>query len=95
MDLFEKHWSKFGYESKKHEQQRKESGIKTMKEYYKKFFTVEQTPYRLEQTFTVNLPESSFVGKIDRMDLIEMNDGVASVEIIDYKTGKLKKCYGY
>ncbi len=90
LELFEKHWSKSGYQSKSHELQRKESGVKIMGEFYDKLFTTKQTPYKLEQSFTVNLPESSFVGKIDRMDLIEMKEGIAHVEIIDYKTGKVK-----
>ena len=61
-----------------------------MKEYYKRFFSIEQNPYRLEQPFTVHLPEGSFVGKIDRIDLVKAGD-IPEVEIIDYKTGRLKE----
>lgn len=87
--FFEKNWIGRGYESKQHEKQRKESGIKAISDFYDKFFSIEQTPYRLEQSFAVHLPDSVFAGKIDRMDLISMGD-IPSVEIIDYKTGKLK-----
>ena len=90
LNLFEKNWISRGYDSKKHELQRKESGVKSMNEYYDKFFNLEQSPYRLEQSFTVHLPESSFVGKIDRMDLVESGE-TPVVEIIDYKTGRLKE----
>ncbi len=89
IEFFEKNWIGGGYESKRHEQQRKESGLKAMTDFYEKFFNVDQNPYRLEQSFTVHLPDSSFVGKIDRIDLIESGE-IPSVEIIDYKTGKLK-----
>jgi DNA helicase-2/ATP-dependent DNA helicase PcrA len=90
LELFEKHWVRGGYESKKHEEDRKESGRKMMKKYFEKFFSTDQKPYRMEQSFTIHLGESSFVGKIDRIDLIEMEDGIPVVEIIDYKTGKVK-----
>lgn len=90
LSLFEKHWVSVGYDSKKHELDRKKSGEKMMSDYYDKLFKESQTPYRLEESFTVNLKDSSFVGKIDRMDLVESIEGVPSVEIIDYKTGKEK-----
>ncbi len=90
LSLFEKNWIKAGYESKKHEENRKKNGVVVMKEFFKKFFSVDQTPYRMEQSFTINLPQSSFVGKIDRMDLVKMKKGKPVVEIIDYKTGRLK-----
>lgn len=90
LNLFEKNWTKGGYQNKEHELQRKESGRKMMSEFYDKLFNKEQNPYRLEQSFTVGLPGSSFVGKIDRMDLIEIVNGIPNVEIIDYKTGKEK-----
>ena len=89
IELFEKNWISRGYESKQHEKQRKESGLKAISDFYEKFFSTEQNPYRLEQSFSVHLPDSTFAGKIDRMDLISMGE-IPSVEIIDYKTGKLK-----
>lgn len=90
IELFEKHWVSIGYESKDHEKKRKESGKDMMKEFFLKLYNEDQNPYRLEESFTVNLKEGSFVGKIDRIDLIQMIDGVAHVEIVDYKTGKEK-----
>jgi DNA helicase II / ATP-dependent DNA helicase PcrA len=90
IDFFEKNWVRIGYESKRHELSRKKSGIKMLSDYYERFFDIKGVPYALEQSFTVRLPDSSFVGMIDRMDLIEMTDGIPSVEIVDYKTGKLK-----
>ena len=90
VSLFNKHWISVGYEGKKHEMERKSNGEEMMKKYYEKVFNENQIPYRLEESFTVHLKESTFVGKIDRMDLVEMKDGVAYVAIIDYKTGKEK-----
>lgn len=90
VSLFNKNWISIGYESKKHEMERKRSGERMMEEYYEKVFNEKQTPYRLEESFTVHLKDSLFVGKIDRMDLVKMKDGIAYVEIIDYKTGKEK-----
>lgn len=89
LSFYEKNWIGRGYESKKHEESRKISGEKSMKDFYSKCFNLNQSPYRLEQSFTVHLPESTFVGKIDRMDLVEGGQ-TPVVEIIDYKTGKIK-----
>jgi len=88
--LFNKNWVSFGYENKKHEEERREDGEKIMRDFFKKVYKKKQVPYLLEESFTVNLKDTSFVGKIDRMDLIETTNGIASVEIIDYKTGKEK-----
>lgn len=90
LSLFEKHWISVGYESKKHELERKRSGKEMMKEFFRKLYNENQNPYRLEETFTIPLKEGLFVGKIDRMDLVEVKDGVAHVELVDYKTGKEK-----
>ncbi len=90
VELFRKNWIKRGYESKKHEDSRKEDGVKILERYYDEFFNTEDVPYAIEKMFKVNLPDSSFVGIIDRMDLVDTVDDVPYVEIIDYKTGKLK-----
>ena len=90
IELFNKHWVSFGYESKKHEEKRYKAGEKMMRDFYKKLYKSRQVPYRLEESFRVNLKDSSFVGKVDRMDLVKIVNGVSHVEIIDYKTGKEK-----
>lgn len=90
LSLFDKHWISTGYQSKKHEMQRKENGISMMKEFYRKMFSEESNPYMLEENFTGHVDDSLFVGKIDRIDLVEMNGSVPVVDIIDYKTGKVK-----
>jgi DNA helicase II / ATP-dependent DNA helicase PcrA len=91
LNFFEKNWVSVGFQSKKHELQRKESGIKMMKEYYKGIYSEDEKPYGLESSFTSHIAESTFVGKIDRMDYVETIDGIPVVDIIDYKTGSVKK----
>ncbi len=88
--FFEKHWISIGYESKAHEKKRKENGKEMMSKFFKNLYNEDQVPYRLEESFTVSLKDGTFVGKIDRMDLIQVIDGIAQVEILDYKTGKEK-----
>ncbi len=91
LKLFEKHWITVGYQSRKHEAKRRESGVEMMKKFYKKLYSQDQQPYKLEESFTAHILDSAFVGKIDRMDLVEVIDTVPIVDIIDYKTGNVKK----
>jgi CRISPR/Cas system-associated exonuclease Cas4 (RecB family) len=62
-----------------------------MSDYYDKMYSEYERPYMLEEAFSVHIGETVFSGKIDRMDLVNVtDDGVKEVEIIDYKTGKVK-----
>ena len=88
--LFEKHWVSKGYQSKKHESQRRENGIVMMKEFYNKMFNEKDRPYMLEENFTGHVDDSLFVGKIDRVDLVDMDGTTPIVDIIDYKTGSVR-----
>ena len=91
LDLYEKKWVGAGYESNAHEEKRKEVGREIMKEYYQKMYSPDERPYMLEEGFSVHIGETVFKGKIDRMDLVRVNEeGIPEVEIIDYKTGKVK-----
>lgn len=90
LSLFEKHWISSGYQSKKHERQRRENGVKMMKDFYTHIFDEKCKPYMLEETFTGHVDDSLFVGKIDRIDLVQMEGSTPVVDIIDYKTGKVK-----
>lgn len=90
LELYEKRWIGGGYDSKSHEQERKLSGRKMLRKYYKSLFSEDQRPYLLEEGFSVNLGESVFVGKIDRIDIVDDSKDVLEVEIVDYKTGKVK-----
>jgi len=90
LDLYETHWLSHGYDSKAHEMKRKKSGEEMLKEYYKNLYSEDQRPYRLEESFSVHVGESVFVGKIDRIDIVDDSKDRLEVEIIDYKTGKVK-----
>jgi DNA helicase-2/ATP-dependent DNA helicase PcrA len=91
LELYEKNWVGFGYDSSVHEKTRKEAGIEIMKEYYKNLYSEEENPYMLEESFSVHMGDTVFSGKIDRMDLVRVGEsGIPEVEIIDYKTGKVK-----
>jgi DNA helicase-2/ATP-dependent DNA helicase PcrA len=90
LELYDTHWLSQGYDSKAHEEKRRISGEKMLKEYYEDLYNDQQQPYRLEESFSVHIGDSIFVGKIDRIDLIGEKDGKLEVEIVDYKTGKVK-----
>ena len=90
LDLYDKHWISSGYDSKAHEQKRKSFGKKVLSKYFDTLYSEDQRPYMLEESFSVHLGESLFVGKIDRIDIVDDSKDVLEVEIIDYKTGKVK-----
>jgi DNA helicase-2/ATP-dependent DNA helicase PcrA len=91
LELYEKNWVGFGYDSSVHEKTRKETGVEIMKEFYKNLYNENENPYMLEESFSVHLGDTVFSGKIDRMDLVRVGEsGIPEVEIIDYKTGKVK-----
>jgi DNA helicase-2/ATP-dependent DNA helicase PcrA len=90
LELYDMHWVSRGYDSKDHEKKRKKSGEKMLKEYYKNLYSEDQKPYRLEESFSVHVDDSVFVGKIDRIDIVDDSKEKLEVEIIDYKTGKVK-----
>lgn len=91
LSLYEKHWVSMGYESTKHEEQRRAEGRLVMEDFYEKVFTKDDNPLRLEESFNVYLGNVVFAGKIDRMDYVGEKNGVTEVCIIDYKTGKEKE----
>jgi DNA helicase-2/ATP-dependent DNA helicase PcrA len=90
LELYDMHWLSQGYDSKDHEEKRRLSGKNMLKKYYKDLYSEDQRPYRLEESFSVHVGESVFVGKIDRIDIVNEGKEKLEVEIIDYKTGKVK-----
>ena len=58
-----------------------------MERYYDKVFSEDENPFLLEESFAIHLDEVVFSGKIDRIDLVQEEDGVKEVCIVDYKTG--------
>lgn len=90
IELYEQNWISQGYDSKAHEEKRRISGKKILKDYYTNLYDENQKPYSLEESFSVHVGESVFVGKIDRIDIVDDSGEKMEVEIIDYKTGKVK-----
>ncbi len=90
LNLYEKNWVKAGYESKRHEDIRKEEGREVMKKYFEKIYSKEENPFKLEETFNVHVGSTVFSGKIDRIDTVNIHDNIHEVRIVDYKTGKEK-----
>jgi len=88
--LYGKNWVRSGYESKKQEDIRKKEGRKIMGQYFDKVFSLEESPLRLEESFSVHFADVVFSGKIDRIDLIKSGEGIQEVCIVDYKTGSEK-----
>jgi len=90
LELYDKHWISQGYDSKAHEKKRKDFGKKILKDFYKNLYSEDQKPYRLEEPFSVHIGDTVFAGKIDRIDIVSQGKDIIEVEIIDYKTGKVK-----
>lgn len=90
LELYEKNWVHAGYDSKKQEELRRKEGRGIMKKYFEKIYSQEENPIKLEESFSMHVNDTVFSGKIDRIDLVEIKDGVQEVVIVDYKTGKEK-----
>lgn len=90
VDMYVKNWVSVGYESRKHEELRKEEGKEILNNYYEKVFNKKEKPLRLEEGFNVYLGDVVFVGKIDRIDLEGKKGEVTEVSIVDFKTGREK-----
>jgi len=91
LEIYDEKWISRGYGSKEEEKERKKSGVKALKSFFKNLYKEKDIVIGLEQGFSIHLKDISFVGKIDRIDLIGEKDGKKEVRIIDYKTGKVKE----
>jgi len=95
MNLYQEKWINEGFESKKHEKIRKEQGEIMLRDFYEKSITGEEKPIELEKPISYKVNDILMKGQVDRIDLIgleTLEDGKVRkiVQIIDYKTGKLK-----
>ncbi|MBI4097968.1 MAG: ATP-dependent helicase, partial [Candidatus Levybacteria bacterium] len=82
--ILKKEWESYGYENKKHEEERFAQAMKIIKMYYKTECHPPVKPLALEFPFSFVLKNGVKVfGKIDRID-----PKGKGIEIIDYKTGE-------
>ncbi|MFC1750040.1 RecB family exonuclease, partial [Pseudomonadota bacterium] len=86
VELYEKSFLDEGYESKEHRDERFKSGKIALKKYHSHFEELFGKPWKLEHSFRIDLGGVPLVGMIDRID--DVGDGY---EIVDYKTGSVKK----
>jgi DNA helicase II / ATP-dependent DNA helicase PcrA len=89
--FYQSGWVSAGYDGAKHEKLRYQFGKDMLEKYYNSMFSEEESPIALENSFKLKIDESTVNGKIDRIDLVSEKDGVKTVNLIDYKTGKAKK----
>lgn len=86
LQLLTENWLPFGYSSRSHEEKRKVEGQKMLTNFYDQAYNANIIPKGLEQLFTIRIAADLKIGgRIDRVD--EFADG--SIEITDYKTGKV------
>ncbi|HOV29855.1 MAG TPA: ATP-dependent DNA helicase [Candidatus Dojkabacteria bacterium] len=87
--LYEKNWVSNGYESQKQEEDRKKEGKDILQRYYNEIYSPDERPFKLEEGLDIHIGNTTFVGKIDRIDSLGSDE--KEVLIIDYKTGSEKK----
>jgi len=86
-ELFNKHWTHFGYESRMTEANYKKAGENSLKTFYRLHKDMlHKPPLYLEKQVDLRVGDFVLDVRIDRIDSISDNE----VEIIDYKTGKPK-----
>ncbi len=85
LEIYQKNWEPLGYLNSEHREERFKEGKKLLKNYYENV-DKNKKPLGLEKSFNIKIEGVRFYGRIDRIDKLEDNN----VEIIDYKTGKVK-----
>lgn len=90
LSQFENSWVSGGYESKKHEETRKQFGLESMRKYFQEMYSKDDLVVALETPFKLKLENTVVTGRIDRIDLVETVEGQKVVNLVDYKSGSIK-----
>jgi DNA helicase-2/ATP-dependent DNA helicase PcrA len=85
LEIYEACWIDDWYLDRKHLEEYKALGRKSLKQFYEEIIKEPPRPKYLELDFNFKLKDYTIKGKMDRVDILE--DG--SLEIVDYKTGGL------
>jgi DNA helicase-2/ATP-dependent DNA helicase PcrA len=106
LNIYESVWIDDWYDSKAHQEEYKEKGRRLLREFYEIIKKDPPSPKYLELGFNFRLGDYTIKGVMDRVDLVNLNSRISSnefedvrgkpggvsekVEIIDYKTGKVR-----
>lgn len=85
-EIFKKNWVPIGHINKDHSVEHFKNGLQMLENYYNKHNNESIKHKGLEKEFEIKLGDTKLVGKIDRIDILPSGN----VELIDYKTGKVK-----
>jgi DNA helicase-2/ATP-dependent DNA helicase PcrA len=86
LNLLETHWDPVGYGSQVHQKRMKEEGKNLLTEFFNTYHHPDHEILNLEKLFKIKVDDGLYLtGKIDRVD----THAGGSIEIIDYKTGKI------
>ncbi len=89
MNLYDQEWIDEWYLSKEHREEYYAKGKESLRDFYTEHKNRMPVPLHLEQPFHLKLGDYTFKGVVDRID--PMGSDQKSVEIIDYKTGRIPK----
>ncbi|MDP2587227.1 MAG: PD-(D/E)XK nuclease family protein, partial [bacterium] len=86
LELLDHFWINEWYDSRAHEQRRKREAVQALTKWFESEGIKATPAFWVEQDFSLQIGGYKLHGRIDRAD--KLADG--SLEIIDYKTGRLK-----
>ncbi len=89
LQIFSEEWDPAGYMEKAHMEANFKEGERMLRDYYAKVDKTKK-PLGLETPFKVKIDDLIVEGRIDRIDPVDTTKDPKEVEIIDYKTGKVK-----
>lgn len=87
LELLDQYWLSEWYYSKRHEQERKAAAREALTRYYDDNKATLAPAFWIERDYNLKIGPHVLNGRVDRADVLP--DG--TLEIIDYKTGSLKK----